>query len=272
MQLLLGSAVKKRIEATVTKRLNALAKQGERVRIALFRVGEKEDDCQYERTILRACDRLGIDAEHTAFSEDVSEETLFGALFAASSREEVDGILLFRPIPKSLQTERIRTAIPPEKDIDGSLQEESAFVPCRPEGCMHLLETYGIDPRGKRCVVIGRSPVVGKPLAELLRDAGGIVTVCHTQTLDVRAETRQAELLFVACGKPEMVDRTYLREGQIIIDVGFHTVEGRFCGDVKASDAELYASAYTPVPGGVGTVTLSVLLLHAVEAHERKRA
>lgn len=270
MRLLLGAAVRQSIEAEVSERLAAIAKKGESVCIALFRVGEREDDRRYERSILRACERLGILTEQTAFSESVPEETLYAALREAAIDERIDGILLFRPLPQALRTERIRTAVPPGKDIDGALLEESAFTPCTPEGCMHLLKTYGIDPNGKRCVVVGRSPVVGKPLANLLRTAGGEVVVCHTQTPDVRAETRQAELLFVACGKPEMIDQSYLHEGQTIIDVGFHTIDGRICGDVKAQDAELLASAYTPVPGGVGACTLSVLMLHAVQAHEGK--
>ncbi|MBR0081545.1 MAG: bifunctional 5,10-methylenetetrahydrofolate dehydrogenase/5,10-methenyltetrahydrofolate cyclohydrolase [Clostridia bacterium] len=270
MQLLKGSVAKARIESQVTDRLSAIRAKGESVRIALFRVGERGDDCGYERSILRACERFGIETEHTDFPEDVAEDTLYSALAAAAQRNDVDGILLFRPLPTPLRTERIRTAVPPEKDIDGALLEESCFTPCTPEACMHLLEAYGISPNGKRCVVIGRSPVVGKPLANLLRAAGGLVTVCHTQTVDVPKETREAELLFVACGKPRMVDRTYLSPRQIIIDVGFHPTENGFCGDVKAEDAEAIADAYTPVPGGVGSVTLSVLLLHAVQAHERK--
>ncbi len=270
MELLFGKAAKALLEAEVKERMQAIEMRQETVRIALFRVGSRDDDCQYERMILRACDRLGIAAESTAFDESVAESVLYEALQKAAGRSDLDGILLFRPLPKVLQTERIRTAIPPEKDIDGALLEQSCFYPCTPEACMHILRAYGIDPNGKHCVVVGRSPVVGKPLAKLLREAGADVTVCHTQTPDVPAETRKAQILFVACGKPELIDRTYLTEGQTIIDVGFHATETGFCGDVKAEDAQMLAAAYTPVPGGVGTVTLSVLLLHAVQAHERK--
>ena len=270
MKLLMGSVAKARIEDEIRARLTNIAERGEKVRIALFRVGARGDDCGYERTILRACARLGIEAEQTAFMEDVSEETLYRALTDAAGRKELDGILLFRPLPQHLRTERIRTAIPSQMDVDGSLLEESAFVPCTPEACMRLIDAYGISPKGKRCTVVGRSPVVGKPLAKLLEQAGGIVTVCHTQTVDVPKETKNAELLFVACGKPRMIDRSYLSPGQVVIDVGFHPIDGGFCGDVAAEDAKLLAEAYTPVPGGVGAVTLSVLLLHAVEAHERK--
>lgn len=269
MQLLLGSVAKNMLEAEIAERLAAIRARGERVRIALFRVGARGDDCRYERTILKASERLGIDAEQNVLDEDVTEETLYAALQGAAKRSDVDGILVFRPLPKSLASERVRTAVPPEKDIDGALLEDSDFTPCTAEACMHLLRAYGISPAGRPCVVIGRSPVVGKPLAALLRKAGADVTVCHSQTVDVPAETRRAELLFVACGKPRMVDKSYLAPGQTVIDVGFHPTEDGVCGDVNAADAEAAAAAYTPVPGGVGAVTLPVLLLHATKAHEK---
>ncbi len=266
-----GAAARTMIQDEVRDRLQQLASQNEQVRLGLFRVGARDDDLQYERSILRSCEKLGILVDATAFSEDVAEQDLIDALSKAGQDPNTDGILLFRPLPKRLQTERILQAIPPQKDIDGALLENSRFVPCTPEACMYLLKAYDIPVKGKNCVVIGRSPVVGKPLANLLREAGANVTVCHTQTKDVPGTTQQAEILFVACGKPQMVDRTYLKEGQTVIDVGFHATEDGFCGDVNDADAEEMAAAYTPVPGGVGAVTLSVLLLHAVQAHERNR-
>ena len=269
MQLLLGSVARTILEAEVKKKIEAFAERNEQVRICLFRVGERDDDIQYEKSILRACARNGIAVESYVFETDVSEDTLHEAIISAADRTNIDGILVFRPLPKDLRTEKILSAVPPEKDIDGMLLERSSFLPCTPEGCMYLLEAYGIKLEGKHCVVIGRSPVVGKPLAEMLRKAGAFVTVCHTQTLDVPAETRKAEILFAACGKPEMVDRRYLAPGQIVIDVGFHEKESGFCGDVEKEAAMELAEAYTPVPGGVGAVTLSVLLLHAAQAHER---
>ena len=269
MQLLLGSVARTLLEEEVRKRIEAIAERCETVRIGLFRVGERDDDVQYEKSILRACNRNGIAAESYTFDTDATEDELYNSIVTAAERQDVDGILVFRPLPKELRTEKILSAVPPEKDIDGMLLERSSFLPCTPEACMYLMKAYGIRPNGKKCVVIGRSSVVGKPLAELLRKAGGEVTVCHTQTPDVPAETRKAEILFAACGRPEMVDRRYLSAGQIVIDVGFHEKEGGFCGDVLKDDAMELAEAYTPVPGGVGAVTLSVLLLHAVRAHER---
>ena len=270
MELLYGRTAKSLIETEIKEKLMSIKKNGENVRISLFRVGERDDDCGYERSILKSCDRLGICADANVFPEDVKESDLVRALQHSAADEAVDGILLFRPLPKNLQTESILTAIPAVKDIDGMLLDKSAFTPCTPEACMQILRAYQIEPKGKRCVVIGRSAVVGKPLARLLTEAGAIVTVCHTQTPDVPAETRKADLLFVACGKPNMVDEHYLSDGQIVIDVGFHVLENGFCGDVNAEAVAKMASAYTPVPGGVGAVTLSVLLLHAVTAHERK--
>ncbi len=271
MEQLLGRTAKSMIEIEIKDKLASIHNNNERVRISLFRVGERDDDCGYERSILKACERLGIYAETNVFSENVSEIDLLRALQLSAADETVDGMLLFRPLPKYLQTQSILTAIPAEKDIDGMLLDQSDFTPCTPEACMQILRAYRIEPKGKRCVVVGRSAVVGKPLARLLTEAGAIVTVCHTQTPDVPSETRKAELLFVACGKPQMVDERYLSEGQIVIDVGFHALETGFCGDVNAEAAVKKASAYTPVPGGVGAVTLSVLLLHAVTAHERKQ-
>ena len=269
MTELLGAKAKERIEREVEARLAALHARGERVKIALFRVGESGDDVRYERTILRACERLGIEAKPHVFDASCTEQTLLKALSEAAGDDSVDGMLLFRPLPKAFSIERLQGAIPPQKDIDGMLAERSVFLPCTPDACMHLLRTYDIEVSKKHCVVIGRSPVVGKPLAKLLADAGADVTVCHTQTEDVPSETRKAEILFAACGKPRMVDRSYLSEGQVVVDIGFHATDSGVCGDVNAEDARALASAYTPVPGGVGAVTLSVLLLHAVAAHER---
>lgn len=271
MLLLKGSAAKELIEKEVLELLSAIHDRNETVTIALFRVGEKPDDCRYESTILKNCARLGIETATYVFPEEVEEEELYQQLKMAADDNSVDGILLFRPLPIKLRTEKIRTAIPANKDIDGTLLEESDFLPCTPEGVMYLLKAYQIDVKGKKCVVVGRSPVVGKPLANLLRDEEANVEVCHTQTPDVPAVTRTAEILFAACGKPRMIDRKYLTEGQTIIDIGFHAVDGLLCGDVNAEDAKELAAAYTPVPGGTGAVTLSVLLLHAVRAHERNR-
>lgn len=270
MQLLLGSHAKKMLENDILERLSTIKEKGEHVCIALFRVGNKEDDIQYEKTILRACTRLGITAESKVLDTSITEESFCSLIRAAADRNDIDGIIVFRPLPKHLQTSAVSNAIPPDKDIDGALLEQSRFMPCTAEGCMHLLKAYGIDPRNLKTVVIGRSPVVGKPLADALRKAGADLTVCHSQTVNMPLVTRDAELLFVACGKPEMIDANYLSKGQIIVDVGFHVKENGFCGDVKASDAEILADAYSPVPGGVGAVTVSVLMLHAVQAHEGK--
>ncbi len=271
MRLLLGSTAKVLLEAEVKKHIDEITERCEQVKISLFRIGDRDDDIQYERSILRACSKNGIVAETNIFNTDITEDALYDAILSTSARKDIDGILVFRPLPKALRTERVLSAVPFDKDIDGMLLEKSAFLPCTPEACMHLLDAYGINPEGKKCVVIGRSPVVGKPLADLLIKAGADVTVCHTQTPDVPSETRKADIVFAACGKPEMVDRKYLSPGQTVIDVGFHEKEGRFCGDVVKEDAMELAEAYTPVPGGVGAVTLSVLLLHTVQAHERNR-
>lgn len=197
----------------------------------------------------------------------------------ANKDEDVHGILLFRPLPSHLDQRRIENALDPKKDVDAMtdasmtgvfLDKPIGFPPCTPEACMVILKHYGIDPKGKKAVVIGRSTVVGKPAAMMLLKRNATVTICHTKTVDMPSVVREADIVIAAAGKACIIDEKYLRPGQIVLDVGINVNdEGKLLGDVNFEDAEKIVSAITPVPGGVGTVTTSILVNHVVEAAAR---
>ena len=188
---------------------------------------------------------------------------------------------MFRPLPKHLDEEAACQALDPEKDVDGITDgsmvgvftgQKKGFPPCTPQACMEILDHYGIDCAGKKAVVIGRSLVVGKPAAMMLIKKNATVTVCHTKTVDMPAVCREADILIVAAGRAGVVDKPYFAPGQVVIDVGINVnAEGKLCGDVKFEDAEPIVGAITPVPGGVGSVTTSVLVGHVVEAAMRRQ-
>ena len=265
--ILFGKTAKEQIDAEIVKKLSAIAEKGERVRLRTFRAQDDPSQIAYESQIKKRCAALGIEAESETIE---SESALCGAIRNAGADPSVDGILLFKPLPKNWDAEAVANCIAKEKDIDGARTERGDFVPCTAEACIRLIRAYGIDPCGKRCVVVGRSATVGRPLREELERLGASVTVCHSQTTDLPAETRKAELLFVACGKPKLIGADCVSQGQIVIDVGFHSDENGICGDVDAEAIAPIAAGYSPVPRGVGTVTMPTLLLHAVEAHERR--
>ena len=192
----------------------------------------------------------------------------------------IHGVLLFRPLPRHLDQSVIENALDPEKDVDcmtdGSMSgvftgKKVGFPPCTPQACMEILDHYGIDCTGKKAVVIGRSLVVGKPAAMMLIKKNATVTICHTKTVDMPSVVKEADIVIVAAGRAGVIDDSYLREGQTVIDVGINVnAEGKLCGDVDFAKAEPIVEAITPVPGGVGSVTTSVLVGHVVEAAKRK--
>ena len=265
--ILYGSEAKSQIDREITERLERIRKNGEQVILHAFRTGEDPAQLAYENQIRKRC--ASLDIRFTAETLDTEQE-MIEAIDCAGNDPETDGILLFKPLPKSWNTDRIVSHIVPQKDVDGALGAESDFLPCTAEACILLVKAYGIDPKGKRCVVVGRSATVGKPLREELERLGATVTVCHSQTVDLPSETRKAELLFVACGKPKLIGRDCVSEGQIVIDVGFHSTAEGVCGDVDAEAIASVVESYSPVPKGVGTVTMPTLLLHTVLAHERR--
>lgn len=279
-ELLKGAQVADALNASLAKEIGALENKGVHPTLAIVRVGERGDDIAYERSAMKRCEKVGVTARQITLPADITEEELLKQIGALNADVSVHGVLLFRPLPKGLNDDRIRNALAPEKDVDGITDGSLAgvftgngvgFPPCTPQACMEVLAYYGIDPKGKRAVVIGRSLVVGKPAAMMLLSRHATVTVCHTRTADMPAVCREAEILIVSAGRAGIVDKSYLSPGQVVIDVGINVNEdGSMCGDVKFEDAQAIVGAITPVPGGVGTVTTSVLVKHVVEAAKRQ--
>lgn len=270
------AAMNEKIKANVAK----LLEKGVTPTLGIIRVGEREDDISYERGAVKRCETLGVSCEKFLLPADVSEEELLKVIDEVNRNDAVHGVLLFRPLPKHLNEEKIINALNIEKDVDGITDgslagvfagKELGFPPCTPKACMEILDYYGIDCTGKKAVVVGRSLVVGKPVAMMLLKKNATVTVCHTRTKDMPSVVREADIVIVAAGKAKVVDASYLRAGQIVIDVGINVNEdGKLCGDVNYDDAEKIVDAVTPVPGGVGSVTTSVLVGHVAEAAMRK--
>ena len=254
-----------------------LEKNGITPTLATLRVGEKADDISYEKSIIKRSDSVGVAVKSIALPDDVTQEELLKCIEKFNNDKEIHGVLMFRPLPKHICEDTIRNALCPKKDIDGitdaSLagvfaENDKGYAPCTARACMEILEFYGIDCTGKRAVVIGRSLVVGKPVAIMLMGKNATVTVCHTRTTGTPTLARQADILIVAAGRAESISKDFLSPKQVVIDVGINWNEekGKLCGDVLFDDAMQVVGAITPVPGGVGTVTTSVLVSNVIKA------
>ena len=276
-----GAPVAAALSETVAAEAAELTAKGVLPTLAIFRVGERDDDLAYERGAMKRCEKVGVRVKNVVLPADVDSDTFFRTLEALNTDPEVHGILMFRPLPKQLDGEKARRMLAPEKDVDGCTDGSLAgvftntalgFPPCTAQAAMEMLRYYGVDPKGKRVAVIGRSLVIGRPAAMMLMHANATVTVCHTRTVDVPAVTREADIVVAASGQMESVGANYLRPGQIVIDVGigWNEAKQKLCGDVRAEEAEPIAAALTPVPGGVGSVTSAVLCKHVVEAAKRR--
>ena len=245
-------------------------------------MGERPDDLSYERGATKRCETLGVEYKKYLLPEDVSQEELLKVIDEVNKDDNIHGVLMFRPLPKHIDQNVVENALAAEKDVDCQTDaslggvftgKQVGFPPCTPQACMEILDHYGIDCTGKKAVVIGRSLVVGKPAAMMLIKKNATVTVCHTRTKDMPSVTREAEILIVAAGRAGVVGKDYVSPGQIVIDVGINVnEEGKLCGDVAYDEVEPIVEAITPVPGGVGSVTTSVLVGHVVEAAKRKFA
>ena len=279
---LLGKEVTAALNERIKADAEALKAKGVNPTLCIIRVGENESDISYERGATKRCETLGVACEKILLPEDVSQEELLATIDKVNKNDQIHGVLLFRPLPKHLDQAVIENALAPEKDVDCMTDlsmsgvftgKKIGFPPCTPQACMEILDHYGIDCTGKKAVVIGRSLVVGKPAAMMLIKKNATVTVCHTRTVDMPSVVREADIVIVAAGRAGVVDDTYLRAGQVVIDVGINVnAEGKLCGDVDFEKAEPIVEAITPVPGGVGSVTTSVLVGHVVEAAKRKFA
>lgn len=274
MEELRGAPVARAIMDKTAGEITRLAQAGIMPKLAVFRVGSREDDIAYERSIIKRFSAAGAAAEVMALSEDAMQEELEAAVRRAADDESVHGILVFSPLPKKFNAGRIRMLIPAEKDVDGMTDaslagvfrgDKNAFAPCTAQAVVEILRYYGMENlAGKRVTVVGRSTVVGKPLAILLLGMNATVTVCHTKTADTAAECRRADVVIACAGQARMVTDEYMSAGQIIIDVGINADGDGICGDVDYAAAQSIVAAATPVPGGVGAVTTAVLLSHTV--------
>lgn len=274
MEELRGAPVARAIMDKTAGEITRLAQAGIMPKLAVFRVGSREDDIAYERSIIKRFSAAGAAAEVMALSEDAMQEELEAAVRRAADDESVHGILVFSPLPKKFNAGRIRMLIPAEKDVDGMTDaslagvfrgDKNAFAPCTAQAVVEILRYYGMENlAGKRVTVVGRSTVVGKPLAILLLGMNATVTVCHTKTADTAAECRRADVVIACAGQARMVTDEYMSAGQIIIDVGINADGDGICGDVDYATAQSIVAAATPVPGGVGAVTTAVLLSHIV--------
>ncbi|MDO5135125.1 MAG: tetrahydrofolate dehydrogenase/cyclohydrolase catalytic domain-containing protein [Eubacteriales bacterium] len=270
------AALNERIKADVAK----LQEKGIDPKLCIIRVGENPSDISYERGATKRCETLGVACGKILLPEDVSQEELLKVIQEVNEDDSIHGVLLFRPLPKHLDQAVIENALAPEKDVDCMTDlsmsgvftgKKIGFPPCTPQACMEILDHYGIDCTGKKAVVIGRSLVVGKPAAMMLIKKNATVTVCHTRTVDMPSAAREADIIIVAAGRAGVIGEEYVKEGQIVIDVGINVnEEGKLCGDVDYPAVEPVVEAITPVPGGVGSVTTSVLVGHVVEAAMRK--
>ena len=274
MEELRGAPVARAIMDKTAGEITRLAQAGIMPKLAVFRVGSREDDIAYERPIIKRFSAAGAAVEVMALSEDATQEELEAAVRRAADDESVHGILVFSPLPKKFNAGRIRMLIPAEKDVDGMTDaslagvfrgDKNAFAPCTAQAVVEILRYYGMENlAGKRVTVVGRSTVVGKPLAMLLLGMNATVTVCHTKTADTAAECRRADVVIACAGQARMVTDEYMSAGQTIIDVGINADGDGICGDVDYAAAQSIVAAATPVPGGVGAVTTAVLLSHTV--------
>ena len=280
-QILKGADVVAALNEKMKAEIAALAEKNVFPTLAILRVGERPDDISYEKGAMKRCETVGVAVKNVILPADVGQDSLMAEVEKLNADDKVHGVLIFRPLPKHLDQEAVCAALAPEKDIDGITEGSLAgvftdsgkgFAPCTAQACMEILDHFEIDCKGKKAVVIGRSLVVGKPAAMMLMKKNATVTVCHTRTVDMPAVTREADIVIVAAGKMEAVTAEYFSPGQIVVDVGinWNDEKGKLCGDVKFEDAEPIVGAITPVPGGVGTVTTSVLVSHVVEAAKKK--
>ncbi len=274
-----GKAVSAHVKAEVKREVEALAKQGVSVSLAVILVGDDPASHTYVRNKEKACAEAGIRSKTYRLPADTTEQTLLALVETLNADKAVNGILCQLPLPKGLNEAAVIAAVSPEKDVDAFhavnvgriMLGNYAFLPCTPAGIVELLDYYRIDPAGKRCVVIGRSNIVGKPMAMLLLHRDATVTVCHSKTEDLAAITKTADILVAAVGKPRFVTADMVKPGAVVIDVGMDRDEnGKLCGDVDFAAVEPKAACITPVPGGVGPMTIATLLKNTVTAAKQQ--
>lgn len=278
VERLMGKDVAAAIKEVLTAQVSEVKAKGVVPKLGIIRVGARPDDLYYEGGAKKTCASIGMASEVFEYPEDIDQEAFEKAVKEVNERKDVNGILMFSPLPKHLKESKIRELISPDKDVDsmtlGSaakvfVGDKTGFAPCTPQAVMEILGHFNIPIQGRKAVVLGRSLVVGKPLAMLLLGKNATVTVCHSKTQDLPGVCREADILIAAVGRAKMVKADYVKPGQVVIDVGINEDldnPGKYCGDVDYMAVEPIVEKITPVPGGVGSVTTAVLCKHTVMA------
>ncbi len=277
-QLLDGVALSKKIRTEITARGAIVTAKGVRPGLAVIVVGENPASQVYVRNKVKACEDVGFHSVLERYSAELSEQELLDRIATLNSDPTIHGILVQLPLPEHIAAERVLEAIAPDKDVDGFhvanagalMVGQPAFKPCTPYGCMKILESIDYPIRGARAVIVGASNIVGKPMAMLLLQAGATITICNSKTRDLAHHTKDADILVVATGKPKMITGDMIKTGAVVIDVGINRLpDGKLCGDVDFDTAKYVGGWITPVPGGVGPMTITMLLMNTLEAAEK---
>lgn len=270
-----GKQISKDIKEELKQEVSELASQGRKCCLAVIQVGNDPASSVYVGNKKKACAYIGIESLAYELPEETTEEELLALIEKLNADPQVHGILCQLPLPKHIDEDKVVKAISPKKDVDGFHPQnvgafvigEQGFVSCTPAGIIQLLKRSNIEIEGKHCVVIGRSNIVGKPMSLLMLRENATVTICHSRTKNIKEICREADILIVAIGKPQFIDADYVKDGAVVIDVGIHRDENnKLCGDVKYDEVEPKASYITPVPGGVGPMTIAMLMHNCVEA------
>lgn len=270
-----GKLISRQIKDELKIEVEKLHAQGKEICLAVIQVGNDPASTVYVGNKKKACEYIGIKSLSYELPEETTEEELLSVIEKLNQDDTVHGILVQLPVPAHINEEKIINAISPKKDVDGFHPAsvgalsigQKGFVSCTPAGVIQLLKRSGVEIAGRECVVVGRSNIVGKPMAMLLLRENGTVTVCHSKTRDLKEVCRRADILVVAVGRPKMIDASYVKEGAVVIDVGIHRdANNKLCGDVDYASVEPVAGAITPVPGGVGPMTIAMLMHNCVEA------
>lgn len=273
-QLIDGKKISSDIKEELRVEVQKLKEKGVSVCLAVIQVGEDSASCVYVRNKKRACSYIGIESKSYELPESTTEDELAELVESLNQDESINGILVQLPLPAHIDEDRIINLIRPEKDVDGFhpvnvgrlWTGEDGFLSCTPAGIIQLLKRSDIPMEGKQCVIIGRSNIVGKPMAALLLRENATVTVAHSKTENLKEISKRADILIVAIRKPKFINSEYVKEGAVVIDVGMHRdEENKLCGDVDFIDVEPHTSAITPVPGGVGPMTIAMLMDNCVK-------
>ncbi|GEK30995.1 MAG: bifunctional methylenetetrahydrofolate dehydrogenase/methenyltetrahydrofolate cyclohydrolase FolD [Kurthia sp.] len=278
-QLINGKEIGQQIRVSIKEEVQQLATKGITPGLAVILVGEDPASHTYVANKEKACQQLGIYSELIKLPEQTTEEQLLQQIEQLNSSAKIDGILVQLPLPKHINEQKVIETISPLKDVDGfhpvsvgkMLLGQETFLPCTPHGVMKLLEFSNVDVAGKHAVVIGRSHIVGVPMGQLLLQKDATVTYCHSKTPDLEAITKQADILVVAVGRAKMIKSHHIKEGAVVIDVGMNRDEfGKLCGDVDFADVVDHTAAITPVPGGVGPMTITMLMVNTIQSAKMK--